>query len=104
MERNLRLNWQALVEEARWRRKKLRLTQQRLAAVANVSTPTVSRLESGDKNIQLTSVLAILEVLGMTEHYALEFPEKREEYDFDRDIVLFSGRETEGRNHMRDQR
>jgi len=33
-----------------------------------VSTPTVSRFESGDKNIQLASVLAILEALGLLDH------------------------------------
>ena len=54
MERNIRLNWQSLVEEARRRRKELKLTQQRLAAIADVSAPTVSRFENGEKNIQLS--------------------------------------------------
>lgn len=96
MERNIRINWQALVEEALRRRKAQKLTQRRLAAIADVSTPTVSRFESGDKNIQVASVLAILEALGMTERYGMDFPEKIERYDFDRDVVLFPGKTAEG--------
>lgn len=96
MERNIRLNWAALVEEARRRRKAQRLTQQRLAAIADVSAPTVSRFEGGDKNIQLASVLAILDALGMVERSAIEFPEKVERYDFDRDVVLFAGKTIDG--------
>lgn len=91
MERYLRLNWQALVEAARRRRKAQRLTQQRLAAIADVSAPTVSRFESGDQNIQLTSALAILEALGMTDRSAIDFPDKIETYDDLREIVLFPG-------------
>lgn len=68
MERDLRINWPALVEEAYRRRKAQKFTQRRLAAIADVSTPTVSRFESGDKNIQLASVLAILEALGLLDH------------------------------------
>lgn len=67
-----------------------------MAAIANVSTPTVSRFESGDKNIQLTSVLAILDALGMIEKSSIEFPEKVERYDSDRDVVLFAGKTLEG--------
>ena len=32
----------------------------------------------------------------MTERYSIEFPDKRERYDSDRDVVLFSGRTTRG--------
>ena len=96
MERNIRLNWPVLVKEARRRRKEQRLTQQRLAAIAEVSAPTVSRFESGDKNIQLASALAILDTLGMVERPTMEFRDKAERYDFDRDAVLFSGQTTEG--------
>ena len=42
-------------------------TQQRLAAIAGVSTPTLSRFEGGDKNIELASALAILGALGLVE-------------------------------------
>jgi transcriptional regulator with XRE-family HTH domain len=96
MERNFRLDWPALVEEARRRRKAENLTQARLAAIADVSTPTVSRFEGGDKNIQLASVLAILNALGMIERSPIEFPEKAERFDPDRDAVLFSGRTAKG--------
>ncbi|MFQ5974538.1 MAG: DUF1488 family protein, partial [Alphaproteobacteria bacterium] len=96
MERSLRLNWPALVEEARRRRKAQRLTQQRLAAIADVSAPTISRFESGDRNIQLASALAILDALGLVERSAIDFPEKIERYDSDRDAVLFPGRTAEG--------
>jgi len=61
-----------------------------------VSTPTVSRFESGDKNIQLASVLAILEALGMVEHSPIDFPEKIERYDGSRDVVLFPARTRDG--------
>lgn len=61
-----------------------------------MSAPTVSRFESGDKNIQLASVLAILEALGMVERPAISFPEKVERFDFDRDIVLFPGQTADG--------
>jgi hypothetical protein len=37
----------------------------RLAAQANVSLPTVLRFEKNERDIQLSSVLAILNVLGM---------------------------------------
>lgn len=61
-----------------------------------MSTPTVSRFESGGKNIQLASVLAILDALGMIEHSPIEFPEKIERYDSSRDVVLFAARTREG--------
>lgn len=69
----------------------MNLTQQRLAAIANVSTPTVSRLEGGDKNIQLSSAFSILEALGMVEKRLLEFTETDARYDERRDVVLFRG-------------
>jgi transcriptional regulator with XRE-family HTH domain len=67
MERNIRLNWPVLVEEAKRRRKAQQLTQRRLAAIAGVSTPTLSRFESGNRNIELASALAILGALGLVE-------------------------------------
>ena len=96
MERDLRLDWPALVKEARRRRKALSLTQIRLAAIAGVSTPTVSHFEAGDKNIQLASALAILEALGLVVPAGLAFPERVERFDPDRDAVLFSGRAESG--------
>jgi len=67
------------------------LTQQRLATLAGVSTPTVSRFESGEKNIQLSSVTSILGVLGMMDERTLIFPESDGQYDSVRMVVLFSG-------------
>lgn len=74
----------------------MNLTQERLAAVANVSTPTVSRLEGGDKNIQLSSALAILEALGMVEKRLLEFSDDVARYDEDREVILFRGKSSRG--------
>ena len=67
MERDFPLDWQLdwreIVDEAHRRRKERKLPMRRLAAQANVSLPTVLRFEKPD--IQLSSVLAILNVLGM---------------------------------------
>jgi DNA-binding XRE family transcriptional regulator len=48
MERQFRINWPAIVEEAKQRRKSQKLTQQRLGELAGVSTPTISHFERGD--------------------------------------------------------
>lgn len=89
MERDFRLDWQLLVDEAIRRRKTLGLTQQRLGELARVSTPTVSRFEQAAKDLQLSSALAILEALGMTAHRTLIFPEPGERWDGTRDVVRF---------------
>jgi len=81
MEREFRLNWTILVEEAIRRRRKLNLTQQQLADLAKVSVPTISRFEQAEKNIQLSTVLAVLDVLGMIDKRTLVFPDR--EYRFD---------------------
>lgn len=99
MERKFRVNWLALVEEAKQRRKSQRLTQRRLAQLAGVSTPTVSRFENGEKDIQLSSITSILGVLGMLDERVLIFPDTRASYDGLRDIVLFHGRD--GDNDIR---
>lgn len=59
----------------------MKLTQRELAALAKVSTPTVSRFEQQAKDVQLSSALAILDVLGMTDKRMLTFPDKQFEYD-----------------------
>jgi transcriptional regulator with XRE-family HTH domain len=91
MEGQLRLNWAALVEEAKARRKAQRLTQQRLGQLAEVSTPTVSRFENGEKDIQLSSALAILGVLGLIDQRGLSFPEPDARYDTIGEAVRFWG-------------
>ena len=89
MEREFRLNWTLLVEEAVRRRHGLNLTQKQLAALAKVSTPTVSRFEQDDEDIQLSSVLAILGVLGMTDKRTLVFPDKEFRDDFGIGVIFW---------------
>jgi transcriptional regulator with XRE-family HTH domain len=67
----------------------MNLTQQHLASLAKVSTPTVSRFEQADKNIHLSSVLAILDVLGMTDKRTLVF-DSEYKADLD-DAIVFWG-------------
>ena len=65
MERNLRLDWQSLVEEAVKRRKEQKLTQKKLGVLAGVSGPTVNAFEQKRTSITLESALRILKCLGM---------------------------------------
>lgn len=67
------------------------MTQKRLGEVAGVSTPTISRFEQAAKDIQLSSALAILQALGMTERRKLIFPGPSERWDGTRLVVRFSG-------------
>lgn len=67
------------------------MTQKKLALVAKVSTPTISRFESGDKDIQISSVINILEGLGMTDKRRLEFPDPKPEYRTSQMVVEFNG-------------
>jgi transcriptional regulator with XRE-family HTH domain len=64
---DLKLDWTEIVHEARRRRKEERLTQKRLAIIADVPLSAVSRLEAGRKDLQLSSALAILRVLNMVD-------------------------------------
>src|SRR5882724_6027329 len=81
MEREFLLNWSVLVDEAIRRRRGMKLTQRDLAALAKVSAPTVSRFELAAKDVQLSSALAILDALGMTDKRTLVFPDKEYSYD-----------------------
>ena len=65
MERQFQLDWAAIVKAAIKRRKESRLTQKQLAALVDVSTPTVNRFERQEKNITLESAFAILAMLGL---------------------------------------
>jgi transcriptional regulator with XRE-family HTH domain len=65
MERNFRLDWQGLVEEAVRRRKEQKLSQKKLAVLAGVSGPTVNTFEQQRTTITLESALKILRCLGM---------------------------------------
>lgn len=65
MERNIRLDWKSLVEEAVRRRKEQKLSQKKLAVLAGVSGPTVNAFEQQKVSITLESALKILKCLGM---------------------------------------
>ena len=65
MERNIRLNWSALIQEAINRRKAQRLTQEQLAVLAGVSKPTLNSFEQGKVSIKLDSAVKILTALGL---------------------------------------
>jgi transcriptional regulator with XRE-family HTH domain len=67
MERDIRINWEAITEEARRRRKTRGMTQSHLAALAKVSRSTLSRFENKGGDVQLSSVLRILSVLDMVD-------------------------------------
>lgn len=97
METQLRLNWAVLVEEAKQRRKSLKITQKRLALLAEVSTPTVSRFENEEKDIQLSSALRILKILGLLDLRNLSFVASNPYYDAHREIVFFNSRDSEKR-------
>src|SRR5579863_4161320 len=67
MEREIRLNWEVIVAEARKRRKNRGLTQQHLAALAKVGRSTLNRFENQSGDVTLSSVLRILSVLDMLD-------------------------------------
>ena len=77
----------------------MKLTQRQLATLANVSTPTVSRFELAAKDIQLSSVLAILDVLGMIDKRTLSFDESAKR-DAD-DSIVFWGNDGDKRVQFR---
>ncbi|MCP3468560.1 DUF1488 family protein [Bradyrhizobium sp. CCGUVB23] len=67
----------------------MKLTQRDLAALAKVSTPTVSRFEQAAKDVQLSSALAILDVLGMTDKRTLTFADKEYSYDMGAGVTFW---------------
>jgi len=67
------------------------MTQQQLALLAGISTPTLSRFENGEEDIQLSSLNKILEALGMLDKRRLIFSEPKETYDWDKSSVRFDG-------------
>jgi transcriptional regulator with XRE-family HTH domain len=76
----------------------MNLTQKQLAALAKVSTPTVSRFEQNAKDIQLSSALALMETLGMTDKRSLEFPDPQFSYDLATGVAF---RGEDGRKRVR---
>jgi transcriptional regulator with XRE-family HTH domain len=80
----------------------MNLTQKQLASLAKVSTPTISRFEQAAKDIQLSTVLAVLEVLGMSDKRTLVFdPEHK--FDLD-DSAVFWGNDDKTRVRVRIER
>jgi transcriptional regulator with XRE-family HTH domain len=67
----------------------MNLTQQQLAELAKVSTPTISRFEQAEKNIQLSTVLAVLDVLGMTDKRTLAFPDQEYRVDIANGVTFY---------------
>lgn len=59
----------------------MNLTQRQLASLAQVSTPTISRFEQAERDIQLSSALSIFDVLGMSDKRTLTFPDEEFSYD-----------------------
>ena len=82
-----------------------KLTQQRLAELAGVSTPTVSHFESGQKDLQLSTITSILGVLGMLDERTLILRDADPEATL-RTLIECRVRRTGRRqdDHMRDQR
>lgn len=74
----------------------MRLTQKQLATLADVSTPTISRFEQADEDIQLSSVLPILDALGLSDKRTLGFLD--EDYRYGTvEGVMFWGQDGEKR-------
>jgi transcriptional regulator with XRE-family HTH domain len=63
--------------------------QRQLAVLAKVSAPTISRFEQNEKDIQLSTVLAILDVLGMTDSRTMIFADDNFHGDVDHTIVFW---------------
>lgn len=67
----------------------MNLTQRQLAALAKVSAPTISRFEQNAKDLQLSSALAILDVLGLTDSRTLIFTDPDSSYDPSRGVTFW---------------
>jgi transcriptional regulator with XRE-family HTH domain len=66
------------------------LTQKQLASLAKVSAPTISRFEQAEKDIQLSTVLSILDVLGMTDKRTLSFPDEGFNFDIVQGVTFWA--------------
>lgn len=65
MERNIQEHWQKLVAKIKQARKDQKISQKRLSAITGISTQTISRLEQGQEDIQVSTILKILDAFGM---------------------------------------
>ena len=66
MERNIQKHWQKIIAEIKQVRKDQKISQKRLAAITGISTQTISRFEQAEEDIQLSTVLKILDAFGMS--------------------------------------
>ena len=88
-EADIRFNWPLLVEEAVRRRKALKFAPGRLAKRAKVSSATVTKFEQGAKDLRISSVLAILDALGMVDRRDIKF-DGSFHIDIDDSVVFWS--------------
>lgn len=65
------------------------MTQRQLASLAKVSAPTVSRFEQNAEDIQLSSALAILDVLGLTDKRTLAFSDPASTYGISHGVTFW---------------
>lgn len=63
--------------------------------LVGVSTPTISHFENGEKDIQLSSAMRILEMLGLLDKRNLLFDETAPYYDQRQKMVVFVGHTAE---------
>ena len=65
MKPNFRTYWKQLTEEAVQRRKEQHMTQAKLAALADISKPTVVKFENGNMGMTIKKAMRILKVLNL---------------------------------------
>lgn len=66
------MNFEALGKRIRQQRKLLKLTQEELAAAAEVSTSYIGHIERGIKHCSLETLVAIANTLGITPDVLLQ--------------------------------
>lgn len=101
-----KINFHFLMQEARARRKRVKLRQKDISSIANVSAPTVASLESGLGNVELGSIVNIFRALGMLDERHIIFPNIEDAYCTilehqgkpipNDEVVVFSGHLSEG--------
>jgi transcriptional regulator with XRE-family HTH domain len=64
MDKNIINNAEQLAEVLKGRRRQLKITQKSLAAFCNLSHNGISRIELGQSDVQLSTILKMSKVLG----------------------------------------
>ncbi len=59
--------------------------------LAKISTLTVSHFENGKNNLRLSSIINILEVLGMNDSRYIDFSNSKAHFDGSRSVIIFLG-------------